>query len=94
MYEIISYLLNIDIQLIQIKLNEYDYNEYYDYNYIKEVFEKLIRFKLFIENIKSNSNKDIDIIKNFLYELINSEGIKNDLISIIYNFNLIKDELN
>ena len=57
------------------------------------IIKKLISFKIFIENIKSNSNKYIDIIKIFMHELNNSEEIRNDFISIIYNFNIIKDEI-
>ena len=96
--EIANFLFNIKAEQIQIKLNKFDGNTLNDdYNCIKDIFEKLVKFKLFIDNISSYSKKDIikdiDIIKNFLDELDDSEEIRNVFITIIYNYNLIKDEI-
>ena len=93
MEEIIHYLINIDIQMVIIKFNEYDDNED---NYIKDALEKLINFKIFIESILSNSKghtKDLDIIKTFINELNDSNEYKKDLVSIFHNFNLIKENI-
>ena len=96
MNKFVYYLLNIEIQEIQTKLIEFENNEYMDYNFINDVLEKLIKFKIFLEDILSNINedtKDIDIIKNLMNELTSSEEIKNDFKTIIYYFNLIKEEI-
>ena len=96
MNKFVYYLLNIEIQEIQTKLIEFESGDYVDYNYINDVFEKLIKFKTFLEDILSNINedtKDIDIIKNLMNELTSSEEIRNDFKTIIYYFNLIKEEI-
>ena len=96
MNKFVYYLLNIEIQEIQTKLIEFEKGDYVDYNYINDVFEKLIKFKTFLEDILSNINedtKDIDIIKNLMNELTSSEEIRNDFKTIIYYFNLIKEEI-
>ena len=97
MNEIIDYLLNIDEEIVQIKLKELDDTQNDDYFYIKNILEKLIKFKIFIEIFSSNNNKkyikDIDIIRTFFGELNNSEEIINNCVSIIYNYNIIKDEM-
>ena len=97
MNEIIDYLLNIDEEIVQIKLKELDDTQNDDYFYIKNILEKLIKFKIFIEIFSSNNNKkyikDIDIIRTFFGELNNSEEIRNNFVSIIYNYNIIKDEM-
>ena len=96
MNKFVYYLLNIEIQEIQTKLIEFENNEYMDYKFINDVLEKLIKFKIFLEDILSNINedtKDIDVIKNLMNELTGSEEIRNDFKSIIYYFNLIKEEI-
>ena len=96
MNEIAFLLFNVTAKEIQNKLTEYDDNALYDdFNYIKGVLEKFIRFKIFIDSISSNdikNPKDIDIIRTFVDALNGSEEIRNDFISIIYDYHLIKDE--
>ena len=94
MSEISNFLIDIDTDLIPIKLNQYSDNQYHDN--IKDILEKLIKFKKSLQSITTNTNiivKDIDIINNFINKMKNSEEIRKVFISILYDFDLIKEKI-
>ena len=94
MSEINNFLFNINTDLIRIKLNEY--SDIDNNDKIKDILEKLIKFKKPLESIITNTNikfKDIDIINNFIDKIKNSEEIRNCFITILYNFDLINGEI-
>ena len=94
MSEIANFLFYIDNNLIQIKLKEYSDDQNHDD--IKDILEKLIKFKISIESFFTNTNngvKDIDIINNFMDKLKNSEEIRNSFIIILRNYDLINDKI-
>ena len=92
--EIINFLFSIDANDLENKINILDENNYNDFDYVKNYFEKIITFKSFLDNIFltiTKDTKDIDIIQNFLNGLYNIEEYREDFITILINFSSIKE---
>ena len=94
MNEIASFIMKVDIKQLEKRIDEIENFNYKDNISLKDLFNKLIRFKKFLNKILSDTNKDIDIIKKFLEEIYNSNEYKKDFIEIINQFSLIIKDKN
>ena len=94
MNEIASFIMKVDIKQLEKRIDEIEDCNYKDNISLKDLFNKLIRFKKFLNKILSDTNKDIDIIKKFLEEIYNSNEYKKDFIEIINQFSLIIKDKN
>ena len=97
MNDIVHFLINADLQSIKTKIKEFEEDGYKDYNYRGDFLVKLMNFINSIENILKNIDidaKDLNIIRNYVKELLDSNENKDDFISIFNNFELIKKLIN
>ena len=94
MNEIASFIMKVDIKQLEKRIDEIKDCNYKDNISLKDLFNKLIRFKKFLNQILSDTNKDIDIIKKFLEEIYNSNEYKKDFIEIIKQYSLIIKDKN
>ena len=88
MNETASFLINIETKKLENRVNQLNKEDN-----MKNTLKKLINFKKFIDDILSHKTKDVDIIKDFINEIFNTNKYKKDFITIINDYKLISDDL-
>ena len=88
MNETASFLINIETKKLENRVNQLNKEDN-----MKNTLKKLINFKKFIDDILSHKSKDVDIVKDFINEIFNTNKYKKDFITIINDYKLISDDL-
>ena len=88
MNETASFLINIETKKLEKRVNQLNKEDN-----MKNTLKKLINFKMFIDDILSHKSKDVDIVKDFINEIFNTNKYKKDFITIINYYKLLSDDL-